>query len=105
MISLYWSDIHRYDRSRCLKRCVSPSSKLNDHTGICHSVTESLVMANSRWVAGELRSPRPIADGEVVNIDLGIPGAVVLKIQQGDDVYFETYSLVRVESEQEIRAD
>lgn len=62
-------------------------------------------MADSRVVAGELRSPRPIADGEVVNIDLGIPGAVVLRIQQGDDIYYEEYSLVKVRSEEEIGAD
>lgn len=54
-------------------------------------------------IAGELSSPRPVADGVVQDMDLGLPGSIVLTVRRDDDVFYETYELVRVESRTEMR--
>lgn len=57
---------------------------------------------HAELVAGELHRPRPVEDGAVTRIDLGIPGTVILEVETTEEVYYETYELVKVEAARDV---
>lgn len=61
----------------------------------------------SRIVAGELHSPAPVtdADAEVIGFDLGVAGSIILTVKREGEVFYETYELVRVEAEADLRGE
>lgn len=62
-----------------------------------------MATGRARIVAGELRSPTPVADGVVVDIDQGVPGSIILTLKRDGEVFYETYELARVEAATDLR--
>lgn len=53
-------------------------------------------------IAGEIRRPEPIANGAILDVDIGVPGTVVVTVGRGEKRYYETYELARVDARDDL---